>query len=274
VKDKAKAALISGLILFHLVLISLQVPKGDEPTYFERGFFAVFSPLRNGVVAFFRGGKNFRDQYFYFRDVQRQNRNLRDEIFFLRQENLVLKTALSQLRGEKEIRELFAAVSRSVLAASVIGFDSGQIYKSLSLNRGSLDGVARDMVVLDRQGRLVGRVIEPVTLKQSRVQLVTDEDCGVGVRSERFRVIGVLAGDGRGNCLMRYVLRTNREVETGESVITSGYDGIYPAGIPVGRVISISEDATVFKKIMVEPYFDFADLDRVAVLAVDLRELL
>jgi rod shape-determining protein MreC len=129
------------------------------------------------------------------------------------------------------------------------------------------------MVVLDRQGRLVGRVIEPITLKQSRVQLVTDEDSGVGVRSERFRVIGVLAGDGRGNCLMRYVLRTNREVETGESVITSGYDGIYPAGIPVGKVISISEDATVFKKIMVEPYFDFSDLDRVAVLAVDLRGL-
>ena len=272
-KDKAKAALISGLILFHLILISLQVPKGDKPTYFERGFFAVFSPLRNGVVAFLRGGKNFRDNYFYFRDVQRQNQSLRNEVFYLRQENQVLRNALSQFRGEKEIQELFSAVSRSVLAASVIGFDSGQIYKSVTLNRGSLDGVANDMVVLDRQGRLVGRVIEPITLKQSRVQLVTDEDCGVGVRSERFRVIGVLAGDGRGNCLMRYVLRTNREVETGESVITSGYDGIYPAGIPVGKVISISEDATVFKKIMVEPYFDFSDLDRVAVLVVNLREL-
>jgi rod shape-determining protein MreC len=273
VKDKAKAALICGLILFHLILISLQVPKGDEPTYFERGFFAVFSPLRNAVVAFFRGGKNFWANYFYFRDVQRQNQSLRIEVFFLRQENQVLRNALSQFRGEKEIQELFSLVSRSILAASVIGFDSGQIYKSVTLNRGSLDGVARDMIVLDRQGRLVGRVIEPVTLKQSRVQLVTDEDCGVGVWTERFRVIGVLGGDGRGNCLMRYVLKTNREVEAGEMVITSGYDGIYPAGIPVGKVISISEDATVFKQIMVEPYFDFSDLDRVAVLAVDLREL-
>ena len=272
-KDKAKAALICGLILFHLILISLQVPKGDEPTYFERGFFAVFSPLRHGVVAFFRGGKNFFANYFYFRHVQRQNQSLRNEVFFLRQENQVLRNALSQFRGEKEIQELFALISRSILVASVIGFDSGQIYKSVTLNRGSLDGVARDMVVLDRQGRLVGRVIEPVTLKQSRVQLVSDEDCGVGVWSERFRVIGVLAGDGRGNCLMKYVLRTNREVETGESVITSGYDGIYPSGIPVGKVISISEDATVFKKILVEPYFDFSNLDRVAVLAVDLREL-
>jgi rod shape-determining protein MreC len=273
VKDKAKAALICGLILFHLILISLQVPRGDEPTYFERGFFAVFSPLRSAVVAFFRGTKNFFANYFYFRDVQRQNQSLRNEAFFLRQENQVLRNALSQFRGEKEIREMFSLISRSILAASVIGFDSGQIYKSVTLNRGSLDGVARDMVVLDRQGRLVGRVIDPVTLKQSRVQLVSDEDCGVGVWSERLRVIGVLAGDGRGNCLMKYVLKTNREIETGESVITSGYDGIYPSGIPVGKVISISEDATVFKKVVVEPYFDFSNLDRVAVLAVDLREL-
>jgi rod shape-determining protein MreC len=72
---------------------------------------------------------------------------------------------------------------------------------------------------------------------------------------------------------MRYVLKTNREIQIGESVITSGYDGLYPAGIPVGKIISISEDATVFKKIVVEPAFDFSDLDRVAVLAVDLRDL-
>jgi cell shape-determining protein MreC len=55
--------------------------------------------------------------------------------------------------------------------------------------------------------------------------------------------------------------------------MTSGYDGIYPSGIPVGRIISITEDTTLFKKIVVEPYFDFSELDRVAVLAVDLREL-
>lgn len=272
-RDKTKVALIGGLILGHLILISLQVPKGDEPTYFERGFFAVFSPLRNGVVGIFHGLKNFRDHYFYFRNVQRQNQGLRNEVFFLRQENQILRNALSQFRGEKEIQELLSKVSRSVLAASVIGFDSVQIYRSVTLNRGSLDGLAKNMVVLDRQGRLVGRVVHPITLKQSRVQLVTDEDSGVGVWTERFRVLGVLRGDGRGNCQMRYVLKTNREIQIGESVITSGYDGLYPAGIPVGKIISISEDATVFKKIVVEPAFDFSDLDRVAVLAVDLRDL-
>jgi rod shape-determining protein MreC len=129
------------------------------------------------------------------------------------------------------------------------------------------------MIILDRRGRLVGRVIEPITLKQARVQLITAEESGVGILSERNRVIGVLEGGASGKCLMRYVLKTNRDISEGEEIVTSGYDGIYPSRIPVGRIISIADDAALFKKIIVEPYFDFSELDRVAVLAVDLREL-
>jgi len=272
VKDKTKAALIFGLIFIHFLLISIQVPRGDRPTYFERGVFALISPLRAAASALFRDLGKWRNQYLYFRQVQRQNQKLRDDIFYLRQENLVLKNALERFRSESEIQALWSAISKAVIAGSVVGFDSAQIYKSVTLNRGSLDGVKRNMVVLDRRGRLIGRVIEPVVLKQSRVQLITDEDCGVGVRSERHGVLGVLEGDGQGNCRMKYVFKTNREIEAGESVLTSGFDGIYPGGIPVGKIISISENATVFKSIVVEPYFDFSELDRVAILSFDLRD--
>ena len=272
-KERRKFALLAGLIFFHLVLISLQVPKGNEPTYFERVFFALLSPAQHGVVSFFQSLSRFWNNYFYLRDVQRQNQGMRDEAFLLRQENQVLKNMLLKFQAGKEIQDLLATISRSILVSSVIGFDSSDIYKSVVLNKGSLDGVKRDMVVLDKRGRLIGRVIDPISLKQARVQLITDEKSGVGVFSERLKVVGILKGYTEGKCLMKYVLRTNKEIEEGEEVSTSGFDGIYPAGIPVGKIISVTEDATLFKKIIVEPYFDFSELDEVAVFTIDLRDL-
>ena len=272
-KEKKRFLLLLGLILVHLLLISIQVPRGNEPTYFERAVFSVFTPVEHGVVSFFRGLKSFWRNYFYFRDVQRQNQSLRDEAFRLRQENLALKNLLLKFQGGKGIQDLLSTVSRSILVASVIGIDSSQIYKSIRLNKGEADGVRKDTVVLDRKGRLVGRVVGPVSSRESRVQLVSDEDSGVGVLTERFRVVGVLQGDTGGKCRLKYIVKTNREVTVDEEVLTSGLDGIYPSGIPVGRIVSITEDTDLFKKIVVEPYFDLSDLDQVAVFTADLRDL-
>ncbi|HCS49773.1 MAG TPA: rod shape-determining protein MreC [Candidatus Aminicenantes bacterium] len=272
-KEKKRFLLLLGLIFVHLLLISIQVPKGSEPTYFERVVFSVFTPVEHGVVSFFRGLKNFWRNYFYFRDVQQQNQSLRDEALRLRQENLALKNLLLKFQGGKEIQELLSTVSRSILVASVIGIDSSQIYKSIHLNKGSTDGVQKDMVVLDRRGRLVGRIVEPVSPRESRVQLISDENSGVGVLTERLRVVGILQGDSGGKCRLKYIIKTNREVMVDEEVLTSGLDGIYPSGIPVGRIVSITEDTDLFKKIIVEPYFDLSDLDQVAVFTADLRDL-
>lgn len=263
-----------GLIFVHLLLISVQVPRGDEPSYLERAAFTIFTPVQHGVVAFFRGLKDFWRNYFYFRDLRRQNQALKREAFELRQENLALKNLLHKFKGAEEIQELLSTLSRSVLVATVIGFDASQIHNSIELNKGAADGVHKDMVVLDRNAHLVGRVVEPISTKQARVQLITDGDSGVGVYTERLRVLGTLQGDAEGRCLLKYVFKTNRDVSVNEEILTSGLDGIFPSGIPVGRIISIvSRETDLFKKIVVEPYFDLSDLEQVAIFTVDQRDL-
>ena len=85
----------------------------------------------------------------------------------------------------------------------MVGIDPSQFHKSVVLNRGYSDGVKKDMVVLDRQGRLIGRVIDLIAPRQSKVQLITDEESGVGVVSAQSRVVGVLSGDGEGRCRLQ-----------------------------------------------------------------------
>lgn len=272
-KENKRFLLLLGLVFAHLLLISIQVPKGEESTYLERAVFSAFAPVERGVGSFFGGLQGFWRNYFFLRDAQRQNQSLRQEALLLRQENQALRNLLLKLQGKGEIQDMLSTVSRSVLVASVIGIDPGQIYKTIQLNKGSSAGVRPDMVVLDRRGRLVGRIVEPVSARESRVQLISDEDSGVGVVTERFRVVGILQGDSEGRCRLKYVVKTNKEVSVDEEVLTSGLDGIYPSGLPVGRIVSISEDKDLFKKIVVQPYFDLSDLEQVAVLTADLREL-
>ncbi|MBM3284712.1 MAG: rod shape-determining protein MreC, partial [Candidatus Aminicenantes bacterium] len=90
-KEKTKLVLFFSLVLLHLVLISLQVPKGNQPTYFERAVFAVFTPVQHGVVSFFQKMREFWNRYFYLRQVEAQNQRMREELFVLRQENLLLR---------------------------------------------------------------------------------------------------------------------------------------------------------------------------------------
>ena len=239
---------------------------GEKISYFERALFSVFSPIQHGTVIFFRTIGNLWERYFYLKDVQSQNQKMKEEIFSLRQENNLLKNALQKLKTEEEIKDKLSNIHRNILPAQVIGFDASDIYKSAIIDRGSLDGVKKDMVILDRSGYLVGRVISPITLKEARVQLITDKESGISIFSQNKKVMGVLSGEKNGYCIFKYVPVTNDDISLGENVITSGFDGIFPSGVLLGKIISITPTTSLFKKVQVQPFFDIRHLDHVAVI--------
>jgi len=117
--------------------------------------------------------------------------------------------------------------------------------------------------VISRDG-IVGRVII-VTKHQAQVQLITNPDASVGVFLERSRTPGVLRGTGNLLLEMAYVANTE-PVEIGESVLSSGLDGIYPKGIPIGKVVDLHKGKGVFRSIKVEPRMDMVRLEEVSVL--------
>lgn len=274
-KEKKSLIILIVLIFIQLVLISLQVPL-EEENYFERVIFSVFSPIQHGIAISSQKIGNIWKNYFYLRNVQSQNQKMREEIFFLRQENNILHNALQELKEAKEIQDRLSKIHKNILAARVIGLDTSNLYKSITINKGSLDGLKKDMVIVDKYGNLVGRVINPISFKESRVQLITASESGISVFSEKTKVPGILTGDSQGGCDLKYILTTlpqNQDVSIGEALIASGYDGIFLRGLHVGEIISITATISLFKRIKVQPYFDFRHLDQVAVLLIDPNEI-
>ncbi len=272
-KERKNLTILIALIFFQFLLISMQVPIGEKASIFEKAVFSVFSPVRHGILSFFGAIGNIWENYFYLRNVQDQNEELNEEIFYLRQENNLLRNALQMFRNEREIQENLLKMHENILPAQVIGLDPNNFYKSVIINRGTLDGIKKNMIVLDKNGNLVGRIIDTISLKEARVQLVTDNASGISVFTQR-RVQGILVGDGEGQCLMQYVLATTTsdEISEGEDLITTGYDRIYPSGITVGRIVSITTDNSLHKHIIVDPYFDFRYLDQIAVIMKDPKD--
>ncbi|MEN6311804.1 MAG: rod shape-determining protein MreC [Acidobacteriota bacterium] len=257
---------LAGLVVFHLVLISIQVPLGSETKYFERAVFFVFSPVQKGVVSAFRGLQSVWTNYFDLRRVREDNQRLKQELFFLNQEKRFLEDRLLLFRSEAEVRDNLAAFRSSLIAARVIGADAGNYYRSLIVNKGSLDGVKPDMAVCDRLGNLVGRTISPVSLNEAMVQLITDQESSVSVISAADRIVGIMSGTQGTFCVLKYILSSMRGGQEGEDLITTGFDKIYPAGLRVGQILSIKPTPSVFKEIVVKPYFSFSTLDAVAIL--------
>ena len=200
-------------------------------------------------------------------------------------ENDALKQKIQELEVElKEKEDLAAENARlaqllelrekskyKVLTARIIGRDPSVWFDSSIIDRGSLDGVKINMPVVTNGG-LLGRVtaVGPLT---SQVDLLTRDKSGVGAvigEVSGSNALGVVVGSSKRDLLeMRYVAGSV-EVQAGQSVYTTGQDGIYPAGLKVGEIVQVESGSTTSPhKILIRPT---AGIDRAHEVGVLLYE--
>ena len=267
-KKKKSLVVLFCLILFHLILLSLQAPLGSESSLFEKTLFSVFSPVQNGVSSIIRGMGDFWKGYFGLRGVHKENKKIKRELFFLELENRLIRGILERYKKEAELKEILEDIRESIIFSRAIEIDLTNQYKSVVINRGVLDGIKKDMIVLNKYGYLVGRIISTIGIKESQVQLITDSKSGIGVRNQQD-ILGVVSGDDEGMCVLNYIEGTETGVNIGDVLVTSGFDHIYPPGIPVGEVVFMETTDELFKIIKVQPYFKLHSLNQLAVLKID-----
>jgi len=265
--ERKKLLIVAGLIVLQFLFISLQVPLGEQPNVLERAVFFVLAPVGHGVRGLLGAAGSVWNRYLYLRGVESQNQAMRDELFHLRQENIRLRDGLGRLQEREGASRFLASLNRSFRVASIIGVDAVNVRKSAIIDLGRADGLVPNLPVVDGEGRLVGRTIEPISRREGTVELITNDACSVGVVSEKSKVVGILSGaPERGMCRLKYILSTNEDLELEEGLVTSGFDKIYPPGIPAGRVTAIRESNALFKTITVRPYVELHRLTTVAVL--------
>jgi len=179
-------------------------------------------------------------------------------------ENDILKQHVQELEVEVKQKEDLT----SVLPARIIGRDPSVWFDSSIVNRGRLDGVALNMPVVT-DGGLVGRVTA-VSLLTCQVDLVTRNKSGLGAvigQIGESNALGVVSGTSKGDLLeMKYVPGTV-DVQVGQSVFTTGQDGIYPPGLKVGEIVRvISGSATTPHQILIQPAARLNSMQEVGIL--------
>jgi len=258
-----KYALLLVLVAVSLLLLTLQ----------SRGYGSragdlvavVTTPLQAGYARVTRGALAVWTTYLDWKNVRAENRRLRAEIERLRVEALRVSETDDENRRLRTLLALQERLPLTTLAGEIIAREWGGWVRALTVNRGRADRVARMTAVISPFG-LVGRVVD-VRPGSAIVQVLTDPASTVGAHVVRTRTPGIVEGEPRGTLRFKYLARDGTALQVGDVLVTSGQGGLFPRGIPIGRVRAIDDrGAALFNYAALDPAVDFGRVDEVLVV--------
>jgi rod shape-determining protein MreC len=247
----------------HLILISAQVNSRSGVPLLQALVFGAFAEVQWGTAGLVRSVQTSWDGYVALQNVHRDNLVLKQRVRDLEvtlQRERALAGESATLRRLLDLRDRTHLPTRS---AEVIGTSATADFRTVTIDRGTGDGVREDLAVVCPAG-VVGRVVTPST-HASKVQLLVDRNAAAAVIVERSRAQGIVLGSGENLLRMEYV-STTADIKNGDRVVTSGIDGIYPPGFVVGQVEDVERVGGTFRHIRVRPSVDFSALEQVLVV--------
>lgn len=239
--------------------------KGREPDVVDRALLGLSSPLQNGATALLEGVRDGFFGYVALRGAHEEAAQCRAELSVARAELNTLKEAGLENERLKKVLAYADGTATQEVHARVVGLNPSPQFISVRLNKGESDGVKKGMPVVTPDG-VVGQVAR-ATGGYADVMLLTDPSSRVGVSVQRSRVRGTVTGLGADRAMsLENVLRAD-DVQEGDVVITSGTDGIFPAGLVVGRVHApVRPETAMFLAAQIEPAVDLRRFEEVLVV--------
>jgi rod shape-determining protein MreC len=205
--------------------------------------------------------------YVDLRRVREENLVLRQEVADLKVRVLTEHALAERTAGLAALLELKTRVALPTVAANVIAGDATPGFQTITIDRGAANGVRRDMAVIGPSG-VIGRIVGAPSADVAQVQLIIGKNAAAGALIERTRAGGVVTGGAGDPPLVLEYVSNFAEVREGDWVVTSGIDGIYPKGFPIGQVESAELGPTLDQVIRVRPVVDFSSLEEVLVVLV------
>jgi rod shape-determining protein MreC len=254
----------------HIILISAQVSTKRGVPVLEAVTFGAFAEVQRGATSAVSSAQDGWQNYFALQEIRQENERLREEVTQLRVGLQQERTLAQQTQALQKLLEFKTSTEWKTTAAAVIGSGASPEFRTMTIDKGTQDGLLAGMAVIAPTG-VVGRIIT-ASARASKVQLLIDTSAGAGVIVERSRVNGVVSGVGMADEVgfrpglidLDYIPGT-ADVKVGDRVVTSGTDGIYPKGFTVGEIQSVQREAGDLR-IRVRPAVDFAALEAVLVV--------
>jgi rod shape-determining protein MreC len=254
--------LFMAVIIGHIILISAQVNTERGVPILEEVTFGTFAEVQRGASTVIGGVRTSWDDYLALQSVRSDNEQLRREVAQLQVALQQQRALAQQSRTLVDLLQLREQVQLETVAAEVIAGSASPDFRTLTIDKGTAHGLRPDMAVIAPAG-VVGRIITP-SARAAKVQLLIDRNAAAGAVVERSRAQGVVEGTG-GDLRLNYVSGT-ADVRSGDVVITSGIDGIYPKGFVLGQIESVERSAGEFGAIVIRPAVDFSSIEAVLVV--------
>lgn len=268
-----RVVLIIVVVLIILLLVIFRITLKED-----RKLNKVESLLKDGftytekiIITPFNFIKEKITSYNKLKDVEKDNDILEtsiDRIDSIEAENIELRRQLDALKEELNID--YALADYEYLNATVISRNIGYWHNKITIDKGTYNGVEKDMVVINSKG-LIGKVIKSSTFT-SDIRLITTSDTNnkisVHISNGSNNLYGLINSyDYNNNVLELEGISNTKDVNIGDLVYTSGLGGIFPSGILIGKVTEITTDSYDLAKIIkVSPSVDFTDINYVSIL--------
>lgn len=252
------------LLLFFFIILSIGLMTYQS----NKGHFLHFKFLNNtmnriqSIVNSVTGSITSPFKKMLLRE--QENIRLREELDRLLKEQQEYREAILENKRLRELLSLKEKEQRYVTTARVISRGVDQWSNMLILDKGSLNGVMKDMTAITYRG-LVGK-ISGVFDSYSSLLLITDINFSASIRLQESRTEGIISGTGYRKCQLKYI-PYDEKVKEGDIVLTSGLDSLFPKGIPVGYVSKVDKKSTgLFQSIEILPFVDLTKIEEVAII--------
>ena len=262
-KNQILLSSVSCLLLsFYILTVSARGQLKSEPI--GAVLMWVFRPLQ--IVA--QGTANWligiQENYLTLSGFKSENERLRKRILALEVERQRLLEAEATNRKLQKLLDFRVQLPGKPVTASIIANSASSWFQGCILDKGSADGVHKDMAVVTPLG-VVGKVVS-VTGRSAKVILLTDVNSGIDVMVQRSRSRGIVSGSLDSGTVLKYMKRSE-DVQVGDRLITSGLDGVFPKGLMAGTVIKVNKQSLgLFQSIEVLPAVQSALVEEVLVV--------
>ena len=230
---------------------------------------AIVAPVQRGLTAVFRPVGDFFSSVGELSSLRRKNQELADRLEQAEsdaEDAEQIRQELERLHDQLELAQSWHTID--TLSAEVIGRVPSNYRWAVFIDKGTADGIQKDMPVLAPDG-LVGKVVR-AEAHRSTVLLLVDPQGAAGARIDKLGDTGLVTGNGGSrNLTLEFIASgDDTKVEIGDQVETSGQDeGLFPAGIPIGEVVGVEGDSAGLEQVIeVRPYVRPNALDFVEVL--------